>query len=196
MQDLRQVALRRRHPRQPGNLLRRRNRLDQPLRQLPARQQRRAQLIVIESQRVLLERRQMTLLLDDASQEFCIRLAQLAEQHQNSNVLQQTGNERLIARLSPHLLGNQPRRHRPRQCICPIPFQLARGDFGKQRIGHTEAQHQQLQRLDANQPNRLIEIRDRPMQPIERAIDHSQHLARECRILSDAFLQRAASTLG
>jgi hypothetical protein len=67
------------------------------LRQLPPRKQRRAELHVVKTKRVVLERCQLTLLFNHAREKSRVRLAQLAQQDEYANVLQQPGSERLVA---------------------------------------------------------------------------------------------------
>src|SRR5687768_8065155 len=97
MQDLREIALSRRHAREAGLFFWRRDRLHEPLRKLPARQERGAELRMIETKRVLLQCGEMAFFLDGAAQEAGVRLTQLLQQHENANVLQQAGDESLVA---------------------------------------------------------------------------------------------------
>src|SRR4051812_7064166 len=101
MQNLRQVALGRRHPREPRDLLRCGNRFHESRWQLPSRKQCAAQLKMVKSKRVLLERRKVTLLVNHAGKKLGVSRSKFAQQHEDANILQQTRNEGFVARLPP-----------------------------------------------------------------------------------------------
>ena len=119
---------------------------------LPAGEQRRTELNVIEAQRVLLQRGQVAFFFDHAGEKSGIRLAQLAQQHEDADVLQQAGDERLVARLIPQLLGEQPGRDGARQRVRPIPAQLRAATSANSASGKLNPSTSSFSGLMPNRP--------------------------------------------
>ena len=176
--------------RQSARFLRRGHRLDQPRRQVPLPHQRRTELDVVEAQRVPLERRQVRPLVNHAGEQLHIRRTELAQHHQDADVLHHPGDERLVARFAPELGRQLPGGDGPRERRPPVPLQLFGGNFGEQLIRQTESERQELQRLVAENAQRLIQIGHFPPQPEERAVHHAQDLAGQRRILLQQLLQQ------
>ena len=169
---------------------------DEVLRQTPASQQPRRQLGVDEAERLELHRRQVHAAAHDPIEKSGVGLAELLHQQQDADVLQQAGDEGVVAGDAPEAFAQFPGGHRLGQRVPPVPAQRAGLDPRVQPAGQAEAEHEQLQGLGAQEGQGLVQVGDDAAEAEERAIDDAEDLARQGGIVRNALLQRPGVHLG
>ncbi len=145
---------------------------------------------MVEAQAVALESGEVRPLYDHAGEQFRVRLAQIAQQRQDADVLHHARNERLVAFFLPELGGKLASRDSAGERRPPIPSQLFGCHIGKQLVGQAESEHQQPQRFVAQYGERLIQVGHFPPQPKKRAVHHAKHFANERRILFEQLSEQ------
>lgn len=119
-----------------------------------------------------------------------VRRAQFVEQHQHADVAQQGCQKRLVAGELPDLFADLACRHGLRERVPPITVDASAGANFAQRLRHAETQHEQFQRLDAEQGQRLVQVAHFARQREQRTVDHSQHFGHQGRVVFDAGFER------
>ena len=118
-----------------------------------------------------------------------IGLAQLLEEQEHAQVLEQARQEGLVAGNPPQAMAQFPAGDRLGQRVLPIPEERLRLDIQEQPAGQAEPQHQEFQRLDPQQGQCLVEVRNLAAESKERAIDDAEDAAGNGRIVLDALFQ-------
>ena len=136
------------------------NGLDERIGQAPAIEQPGRQHGMVEAQRFRLQHRQAVALSARSFQALDVRLAKLLYQQKDTQVLQQPGDERFVARFVPESLGDAARGHGLGKRVSPIVPQHFGGQPLEESLRQTEPQDQQFQRLDAQQGQGLIQVGD------------------------------------
>ena len=113
---------------------------------------------MVEAQNLALQLFEIAVAGRDLAHEADIRFPQPLHEDQLAQILQQPGDEGFVARHPPERFTDLARRDRLDQGVLPIVFEDFSGDLAKQAIGQAEAQHEQFQRLDAQECQRLIQI--------------------------------------
>ncbi len=80
--------------------------------------------------------------------------------------------------------------------VLPVPQERFRFHVEKEAAGQAEAQHQKLQRFDAQQGQCLAQVGHVAVGREQRTVDHAEHAAGNRRIVLDAFLQRPRVDVG
>ena len=105
--------------------------------------------------------------------------------------MHQAGDERFVAGLVPQLGGQLPGGDGPRQRRSPVPLELLGRHLGKQLVRQAESEHQQPQRLVAQDRERLVQIGHFPPQAEERAVHDAEDFAGQRRVLLEQLLEHA-----
>ncbi len=75
------------------------------------------------------------------------------------------------------------------QRVLPIPKERLRLDIQKQPAGQAESQHQEFQRLDSQQGQRLGQVRHFAAESEERTIDHAKDSAGDRRVVLNTLFE-------
>ena len=107
------------------------------------------QLCVVKAKCFALQDNEVCAICANLTEKFRIRLSQFFEQHQDADVVEETGDKCIVAAAMPVRLAQLACGHCSCEGICPVPSQLLASKFRYQLVGKTEAKHKQLQRLRA-----------------------------------------------
>ena len=125
----------------------------------------------------------------NAVQEVQVRVTQLLDQHQRADVLEQAGDESLVAGVLPVALAQLAGRHRLQQGVLPVAPECLRFDTGEQAFGQTESQGHQFERFHPQACECLLQVGYLPGQAEQGAVHDAEQLARQGRIAFHAGLQ-------
>ena len=169
---------------------------DQRLGQFPVREEPGGKCRVVEAHRFGFHRDQVLAVGVGFFQQSRVRLAQLLDQQQLGQVLEQPGDKGVVARLVPNPLADFASGDGLGQRVPPVVLEDFAVDPGKQARRQAESQDQQLQRLGPEQGERLVQVGYFAREPEQRTVHYSQELRGQGGIVLDARLQGAGVDVG